>query len=177
MHIKGSFYGLTKDWKRNQYLIAFRVEDGNIEDIQKYQNGTLSIRIEDDSKPKTVKANAYFWQLVTKLAQSVGTDKESMYTEILARYTAPVDHIEIKRCEAKQILKMLSLHYAVVKQVGEYKRGHFYYCEYEVYRGVSTFNRKEFAKLIDSVIQECNEAGIETLPSSEIERLKTLWKA
>lgn len=177
MLIRGSLYGVTKDWKKGQYLIAFRVEDGNVEDIQNYLNKIVLINIDDESKPKTIKANAYFWQLITKLAQSVGTTKDLMYLEILSRYTAPVEHIEIKRCEAKQILRVLGLSYAVVKQVGEYRKGHFYYCEYEVYKGVSTFSSKEFARLIDSVIQECKEAGIETLPPGEIERLKSSWKA
>jgi hypothetical protein len=32
------------------------------------------------------------------------------------------------------------------------------------------------ARLIDGVVSECEEVGIETLPPAELEALKTLWE-
>jgi hypothetical protein len=49
------------------------------------------------------------------------------------------------------------------------------YYRYKVMRGSHTYNTKEMSVLIDGVVQEAKELGIETLPDKEIERLKSLW--
>ena len=41
-----------------------------------------------------------------------------------------------------------------------------------VYYGSSTYNTKEMARLIDGVIQECEEQGIPTLTDDQFEKLK-----
>lgn len=47
---------------------------------------------------------------------------------------------------------------------------------YRVYRGSHTYNTEEMSILIDGVVQEAKDQGIETATPDEIERLKSLWK-
>ena len=42
--------------------------------------------------------------------------------------------------------------------------------------GSSTYNTKEMSRLIDAVVKDCKENGIETMTPSELERLKQEWK-
>ncbi len=46
-----------------------------------------------------------------------------------------------------------------------------------VYYGSSVYDSKEMAHLIDYIVSECKEQGIETLPPWEVERLKKEWKS
>lgn len=43
------------------------------------------------------------------------------------------------------------------------------------YRGSSTFNQKEMSQLIDMVVQDCKEQGVETATPNELERMKQEW--
>ena len=45
------------------------------------------------------------------------------------------------------------------------------------YYGSSFYSVEEMAHLIDLVVQDCKELGIETIPPEELERLKNMWGA
>ena len=43
-------------------------------------------------------------------------------------------------------------------------------------RGSSTYDTSEMSKLIDGLVSECQELGIETIPPKEIERMMQLYE-
>lgn len=45
----------------------------------------------------------------------------------------------------------------------------------QCYFGSSTYDAKEMSVLIDGVVSECKEMGIETMTPDEIARLKSEW--
>ena len=45
-----------------------------------------------------------------------------------------------------------------------------------VYYGSSTYDTKQMSALIDSLVQEAQALGIETLPPAEIARLNSQWE-
>lgn len=51
------------------------------------------------------------------------------------------------------------------------------YRVYYVIRGSHTYDSKEMSVLIDGIISEAKELGIETLPPDEIGRMKQQWQA
>lgn len=51
------------------------------------------------------------------------------------------------------------------------------FTHYKVYKGSSEYDSKEMSILIDGIISEAEELGIETLPPHEIQRLKEMWQA
>ena len=50
------------------------------------------------------------------------------------------------------------------------------YVYYKVFRGSSTYDTKEMSILVDGVVSECQEQGIETLPPAELEKMLKMWK-
>ena len=42
-------------------------------------------------------------------------------------------------------------------------------------RGSSTYDTKEMSELIDGLVSECREQGIETLPSEEFDRMMAAY--
>ena len=50
------------------------------------------------------------------------------------------------------------------------------YRVYIVMRGSHTYDTKEMSTLIDGVVQEAKELGIETMTPDEIERMKAAWQ-
>ena len=63
-----------------------------------------------------------------------------------------------------------------VKPIGrEYSDG----CEWVRFafmRGSHTYNTAEMSRLIDGTVAEAKQLGIETLPPSELERMKAAWE-
>jgi hypothetical protein len=51
------------------------------------------------------------------------------------------------------------------------------FTHYKIYKGSSEYTTLEMAVLIDGIVSEAKELGIETIPPKEIERLKTMWRA
>jgi len=43
------------------------------------------------------------------------------------------------------------------------------------YYGSSTYNSKQMSRLVDSVVYECKNLGIETMPLAELESLLERW--
>jgi hypothetical protein len=49
------------------------------------------------------------------------------------------------------------------------------FTHYRIYKGSSEYDSREMAILIDGIVSEAKEMGIETLPPQELERLKQAW--
>lgn len=47
---------------------------------------------------------------------------------------------------------------------------------YLLYYGTSTYNTKQMSRILDAVIDECKQCGIETLPPEQVEEMKRTWK-
>ena len=50
------------------------------------------------------------------------------------------------------------------------------YTDVFLYDGSSTFDSRTMARLIDLIVQDCKEQGIETLEDTELERLVEEWE-
>lgn len=44
-----------------------------------------------------------------------------------------------------------------------------------LYYGSSTFDTKQMSRLIDNIVQDCKELGIETLTPQQLDALKEEW--
>ena len=105
-----------------------------------------------------------------------------------------------KRLIEADATKLDELHDIMLKRYGQYLRdkegnivcvavspdtrmqdfdGHFEYsgpfkgfARYKVLRGSSTYDSKEFSILLDGLIEECNECGVDTMTPQEVARLK-----
>lgn len=45
----------------------------------------------------------------------------------------------------------------------------------KIYYGSSTYDTAQMSRLIDAIVEDCKEAGIETLQPEELERLQRAW--
>ena len=125
--------------------------------------------IKEHKEKRSLNANSYAWSLIGKIADILRTTKEELYIKMLEDY-------------GQSILVPLP--------VGSNPSGYFRYYEYlqtsqingkdadwyKVIKGSSDYDSKEMSILIDGIISEAKELGIETLPADEIKRLKEMWK-
>lgn len=117
---------------------------------------------------RSLNANAYAWTLMNEIANRLRTSKDEVYLEMLKRYG---------QCEVVSVLSDIDIS-RFVKYYEEIGKGHVEgkeFTHYRCYIGSSEYNSREMAILIDGIISEAEALGIETLPTTAIERMKALW--
>lgn len=120
---------------------------------------------------RTGRANAYAWELMGKLAAVLGMRREEIYRAYIPEVgdnmrTVPVANLQ----QAELITELWEAQGLgwVVQDAG----GGWLICYY----GSSTYDTRQMGKLIDLIIQDCKEQGIETAPPGDILRWVTEWK-
>ena len=140
----------------------------------------LSIKISKYRKKRSNDANAYFWVLCGKLAAKTKQKKIDIYRELIRDIG---DNFEVLPIRNEAVDKFVSnwgrdndgkkrLGW-ICDILGDSKiEGYTNVC---AYYGSSTYNSKQMSDLIDGIIFECKEQGIQTMTPNEIAKLKSLW--
>ena len=135
----------------------------------------LSVEIKPYRARRSLDANAYCWVLCQKLSEKLNCTKEDIYKEAI-RKAGQFDYVAVTETATEQFIKAWQS-----KGLGWYAEAlesKIDGCKkVMVYYGSSVYDSKEMAHLIDYIVSECKEQGIETLPPWEVERLKKEWKS
>lgn len=113
---------------------------------------------------RSLSANAYAWTLICKIADVLRKSKEDVYLQMLKDYG---------QSEFVSVLSTIDVK-GYFKYYEEYGKGHVEgreFTHYKVYKGSSEFDSREMAILIDGIIQEARQLGIETITPAEKERM------
>lgn len=141
----------------------------------------LSIKIGKFRAKRSLDANAYLWQLCTMIADKLSDGgaphtKEEIYRKaIKARGICreqgelPLDFAKTSRTA----WEMLGTGW-ITEQVDFEPDGERVIVRY--YYGSSTYNTKQMSRIIDWLVVECQQLGIETKPKAEIDSLLSSWK-
>ena len=125
-----------------------------------------------DIKPhrekRSLNANAYAWSLMGKIADAVRSSKDEVYLEMLNRYGQRTVVSVRSDIDVRGFFKYYQPY--ATGYVGDTEFTH-----YLVFKGSSEYDTKEMSVLIDGIISEAKDLGIETLPPAEILRLKEMW--
>jgi hypothetical protein len=145
----------------------------NLEEID--TNKEYVVKIEKLKLKRSLDANAYMWTLIRQL----GVKLHKSYTEIykeMVRENGVFEIVPIRQNAIdKWITNWQSRGYGwICEDLGECRNIKGYH-NVKSYYGSSTYDTKEMAQLIDAVVFECKEQGIETLTPNEIEKLKQQW--
>lgn len=131
-------------------------------------------------KPKrSKKQNAYFWVLVTEIANVMKQSKNVIYNTLLRDYGQPLTingerpYIFIPDTEEAEAEVMRAETYHL-KPTGHIKegKGEVNYRAYYPLLGSSEYDTAQMSVLLDGAIQEAKALDIETLTPEEIERMR-----
>nr|DAU00055.1 MAG TPA: NinB protein [Caudoviricetes sp.] len=137
---------------------------------------TWEATIEIKRKKRSLDANAYMWVLADKIADKLNTTKEAVYKEAIK----DVGAFESLLIQDKAVDKFIELWekqgIGNVAQVMYQSKVVDGCTAVRVYYGSSTYDTKQMSRLIDYIVSEAKEQGIETLTPDEIARLKSVWR-
>lgn len=172
MEFTGKFDSISIDWKTGERKVTFTVNEKTAVESLVVLEGEekLSIKAVKYRNRRSLDANAYMWVLLQKMADKLHRDKWGIYLEILGRYGV-FTHIIVK----PNVVEKVKEEWRTVKELGEVCVNGTTGIQLQCYFGSSTYDTKEMSVLIDGVVSEARELGIETLPPEELERMKAQW--
>lgn len=125
-------------------------------------------------KRRSLDANAYAWVLMDKLAEKIGEPKTKIYRE----YIREIGGNSTTVCSVTEAVDDLVSGWGKngVGWVTDVMPSKIAGCTNVVlYYGSSTYDTAQMSRLIDMIVQDCKEHGIETLTPFELDAMKERW--
>ena len=135
----------------------------------------LSIKIGKYRNKRSLDANAYFWVLVDKLSAKLNITKEEIYRNAI-KNIGGVSEMICLRNEAVEMFCNSWKRQGIGWQTDTMPSKLKGCTNVIVYYGSSTYDSRQMSMLIDNIVQDCKEQGIEVRPQEEIDRLLSMWK-
>lgn len=130
----------------------------------------LTVEIKQYRKKRSLDSNAYMWLLLSEMAAILKTTKDELYLLMLERYGV-FTHVIVK----PEVVEKVKQEWRTVRELGEVLVNGKTGIQLQCFFGSSTYNTLEMSKLIDGVVSEAKELGIETLTPEELSVLKQEW--
>jgi|LSQX01.2.fsa_nt_gb hypothetical protein len=154
-----------------ELLLTVNADKNHIgELIRKANEKPYTVEIAPLKKKRSLDANGYLWVLLQKIAEALHTSKDEIYLEMLARYGV-FTHIVVK----PNVVERVKDEWRTVRELGEVTINGKTGIQLQCFFGSSTYDSKEFSVLLDGVISEAKELGIETLSETEADRMIKEW--
>lgn len=138
--------------------------------LEKLQGKELNVNVKKPTKKRSLDSNSYFWVLCEKIADEVGTDKDSVYLDMLEQY-GKFTHIIVK----PEAVERMRKEWRASRVLGDVTVNGSKGVQIQCYYGSSTYDQKEMCRLIDGIVNECHDLGIETMTPDEIAAMNAGW--
>ncbi len=138
----------------------------------------LDVVIKKHREKRSLDANAYYWKLASEVADALHVSKPYIHNYLLRKY-GQIEIIDGRAVyivipdtvEAQEAVDEAQYyHLKATSQVKEGKDG-IMYRTYMMLKGSSGYDTKEMSHLINGLVSECREMGIETVPPDELQRM------
>ena len=155
---------LSLDW---QAEITFTAPKSVVKVLDELNDKPLTVSVKEYRQKRSLSQNSYLWVLLDKLAEKVNRSKEYIY-KIYIRDYGVFEILPVRNDATERWIKLWEARGLgwVCEDLGESKLNG--YTKLINYYGSSAYNTKEMTRLIDAVIHDCREQGIQTMPLSDI---------
>ena len=184
MESKGTLRDVSRNWKSGRMRLTFEMESDVASSVDKIKDKPLRISVKQWRDKRSLDANAYYWVLVAKLGDKLNLSKPHLHNILLRRYGQPevIDgkmiYLVLPDTDqgARKADEAETYHIKPTSEVKTGRNGERFRT-YVMLRGSSTYSTEELAHLIDGLVSECKEAGIETATPEELSRMLELYEA
>ena len=129
------------------------------------QDDEKTFEIKEYKEKRSLNANSYFYVLQNKLANILKISNEELHERLIKDYSSVV----LITLPKDQNIDGL------IKYYDKYDDGTIKgtpVVRYKAYKPSHEMNTKEFSRLLDGIISECKEVGIETLTPNQLKELE-----
>ena len=151
-----------------EQLITLNVQSDFTPFIDNLIDKELEIEIKEYKEKRSLNANALLWKLCNELGNKLRISKKEVYLMALKNYG---------QSEVISIQSDVNIqgYFKYFEKIGTGKINNKEFTHYKIYKGSSEYNTLEMSILLDGVVQEAKEQGIQVLSASEIDLIKREW--
>lgn len=155
---------LTLDGKVEITFTTYKSALGGLESLKDKE---LNVKVTSFSKKRSLSQNAYMWTLLNQLGEKLRLSKEEVYKKYIKDYGV-FEILPIKNEAADRFKRNWSKNGLgwFVEDLGESKLNGF--TKLIAYYGSSTYNSNEMSRLVDAIVQDCHDQGINTMTLADI---------
>lgn len=181
MKSRGKIESIAINFEKNCCDVNLSVNKNVAYDLENLKGKDLVVEMKQFRERRSLNANAYYWQLLSKIAAAVQVPvsyrhnlnlRELGYIEIIEGQAVFLIIPETEEAHKKVDLYE-HLHLKPTSQVRE-KDGKLFRT-YMMLRGSHTFNTKEMSDLINIVVEQAKELEIETATPDQIREMIERW--
>lgn len=126
---------------------------------------------------RSLNANSYFHVLVDKIAKAMQIGSDECKTQMVLEYGTVATEGSEQVIVALPKIASITTYYPYARWIGDFtaKNGKPY-CQYILYKQTHTLDKAEMMRLIDGIVYEAKELGIETRTPDELAGLIENWE-
>lgn len=145
--------------------------------VMEMKQRAYQAEIKEYREKRSLDANAYCWVLIGELAEVTGIKAEEIYRQAIKDIGGNYDVITVRDNAVDKFCTMWSAGH--IGQITAILGANpmLGYTDVIAYYGSSTYDAKQMARLIDTIVQECKEQGIETMPQEKLKSIVGAWNA
>jgi hypothetical protein len=146
-----------------------------IEYVNSLDDSLYVLEIKKHRKKRSKDANAYFWVLCDALAEKTHIAKSEIYKRLIKDIGGNSQLVCVPSDAVEKLTKGWE-HNGLGWCVETFPSKLEGCTNVRLYYGSSTYDSSQMARLIDLIVQECKQQGIETLSPAELSLLTEGWK-
>jgi len=165
---------LSRDYKTGQAKLTVVTDSNIFKAAEELFDKDLSCRLVRFRKRRSLDANAYCWVLIDKLAERLNISKEELYRGYIKNIGGNNTVVCVPDKAVDDLTK--GWHHNGLGWQTDTLPSKIEGCTNVIlYYGSSIYDTEQMSRLIDMVIQDCSEQGVETMTPNEIAQLKAAW--
>jgi hypothetical protein len=171
----GEVQKVYQDYETGKYQVVLSINESMsvINELINHLTNKTKIRVSIKKwrEKRSLDANGLLWHCLGQIAESLHTDKWEVYLLMLKRY-GKYTYICVKPHMVEQMKKQ----WRECEVVGEVDINGQKAVQMLCYFGSSTYDTKEFSVLLDGVISEMKEMGLDVPLSKDMQRALEQWE-
>ena len=164
-------FNISQDVCRVEFEIGADQKKPLLSFLEKWRGFDIGAELSKWVKKRSLDANALFWSCISSLSTELRTDKWEVYLMMLKRY-GQFTYV----CVAPKAVEAVRRQWRECEIIGDIEINGRQAVQLLCYYGSSTYCSKEFSCLIDGVISEMKELGLETPIPEDVKRSIEEWQ-
>ena len=176
MEITGKIKDLLKNFRGGKWVLTLELD--TLPTAEEYaslcnEDKPLDITIKKHKEKRSLNANALLWKCLTEIAQSMTPpqDKWVIYLYMLKRY-GKYTYI----CVKPNVVEAVKKQWRECEEVGMVNINGEPAVQMLCYFGSSTYDSKEFSVLLDGVMSEMKELGLQLPLAEHVDKALRDWE-
>ena len=158
-----------------EWVVSFTLTTDPRQELAGIENSDLDITVKKHRQKRSLDANAYAWVLIGKIAEVMHIDRKEVYRDAI-RSIGGNHEIVCVQDKAVESLRRgwesLGIGWQMETMPSKIKDCTTVF----LYYGSSTYDTKQMSLLIDHLVQDAKELGIETLTPAELATMMMSYK-